>query len=449
MHALSIFFVLLPTDFEIWFCRIAGVSCALGPDLTCSVNASGGLGACVDSACITTAATATTAAGISSDALTTSTISPRVPACNLLSCRNRPLWKCGTLYGMKNTGVASVACGSFFVWLVRPVALPMHESGLKWCGALKNINLDHRGLSGTVPLLHNLPSVKVLDLSFNQLTGGIPQLYTNWSEGTSVAGLPHRLTVLNLQNNYLSGTLPRALGSLTDLRDVNLRNNWFNGTLPATLCQWNTPWLERCDITQLHAEFVCVNGAGASSVCTTFLNSQCFPDSDVGEFRIAPTIPATTSLSVLRDSLEACEVSTTTFPQETVVTDDNITTIFSAFPDEICADDRLLLSACVDASLENCTTVLRAARHHCRFGSALLVLRKSGLTGTIPGSLFEPDGVLRDITWLDLSDNSLTGTIPASIHALTTLRQLSLFNNAFEGASPLFRDLFLNARAVC
>lgn len=111
MNDLRVFVLVLPHGLrsESWPLPIfVGVSCALGSDLTCSVNASGGIGACVDTACIITSA-ATTAAGVSSSTQTTSTSSLPPPTCNLLSCRNRPLWKCGACgVCMPKIGVACV-----------------------------------------------------------------------------------------------------------------------------------------------------------------------------------------------------------------------------------------------------------------------------------------------------------------------------------------------------
>ena len=62
----------------------------------------------------------------------------------------------------------------------------------------------------------------------------------------------------------------------------------------------------------------------------------------------------------------------------------------------------------------------------------LLYLSNQGLTGTIPAEL----GGLPGLMQLTLIDNQLTGTIPAALGSLTNLTQLHLFNNQLTGTIP-------------
>ena len=63
---------------------------------------------------------------------------------------------------------------------------------------------------------------------------------------------------------------------------------------------------------------------------------------------------------------------------------------------------------------------------------SLLELPDNGLTGTIPASL----GGLVKLTTLDLSHNEITGTIPGELGELTLLQALSLGTNQFTGVLP-------------
>ncbi|KAK8993363.1 hypothetical protein V6N11_033464 [Hibiscus sabdariffa] len=65
--------------------------------------------------------------------------------------------------------------------------------------------------------------LRILDLSFNKLTGQIPSSIWNLSS----------LAVLSLWNNSLDGTIPECIGSLTSsLSRLDLRMNRFHGKIP-------------------------------------------------------------------------------------------------------------------------------------------------------------------------------------------------------------------------
>ncbi|CAH9129703.1 unnamed protein product [Cuscuta epithymum] len=69
-------------------------------------------------------------------------------------------------------------------------------------------------------------SVELLDISFNQLSGTLPDCWPSLSS----------LRVLNLgYNQNLSGTLPTFIGSLTSLKALHLEHNKFTGPLPSSM----------------------------------------------------------------------------------------------------------------------------------------------------------------------------------------------------------------------
>ena len=67
-------------------------------------------------------------------------------------------------------------------------------------------------------------------LGGNRLTGTLPDSPVVWAAFT-------RIQTLVFRRNELSGTLPAALGLLTETVDMNLRENLFGGTLPVQLGQ--------------------------------------------------------------------------------------------------------------------------------------------------------------------------------------------------------------------
>ncbi|KAL5716596.1 hypothetical protein ACHQM5_018264 [Ranunculus cassubicifolius] len=79
-------------------------------------------------------------------------------------------------------------------------------------------------LTGELPEeLANLTFLRIIDLNRNFFMGNIPRRWTL---------LP--LNFLGLVGNFLSGTLPRELGSVTTLREILLSGNNFTGALPDT-----------------------------------------------------------------------------------------------------------------------------------------------------------------------------------------------------------------------
>ena len=93
-------------------------------------------------------------------------------------------------------------------------------------GRVTVLNLDRNALTGTVPAeLGLLTELQGLYLGDNDLTGPIPDALGNL---TNLQGL-------YLGDNALSGPLPGALGSLADLRSLRLGNNRLSGRLPDAL----------------------------------------------------------------------------------------------------------------------------------------------------------------------------------------------------------------------
>lgn len=88
--------------------------------------------------------------------------------------------------------------------------------------SLVAISMGDNGLSGTMPSF--LPAFKnliTLNLKGNALDGSVPD------------SLPTTIEFLNLQDNYLTGTLPEGLGQLTNLTVMAFGKNKIHGLLPS------------------------------------------------------------------------------------------------------------------------------------------------------------------------------------------------------------------------
>ena len=117
------------------------------------------------------------------------------------------------------------------------------EGGMfTWIG---EIRLPDNNLSGELPteLLQQLDQLnpaavpsRVLDLSGNAISGGLPVL-------------PDNIPVLRLADNHLTGPLPAFEGNADefDLHELNLAGNAFDGTIPESWAQLNLDHLDLGD----------------------------------------------------------------------------------------------------------------------------------------------------------------------------------------------------------
>ena len=109
---------------------------------------------------------------------------------------------------------------------------------------LNTLTLNHNQLSGPVPAaLGKLNCLQHLPLDDNQLTG-LPASWEQSEEragpGCTLGSNPDMvsfadLRTLTISNNKLSGTIPAALGDLSELTTLHLTNNELSGTIPAAL----------------------------------------------------------------------------------------------------------------------------------------------------------------------------------------------------------------------
>ena len=101
---------------------------------------------------------------------------------------------------------------------------------------LKILSLRMNNLTGSIPAtIFNISSLLNISLSYNSLSGSLPMNICNTNP---------KLKELNLSSNHLSGqipnglkfdqitgSIPRGIGELVELRRLSLQNNSLTGTL--------------------------------------------------------------------------------------------------------------------------------------------------------------------------------------------------------------------------
>ncbi|MCP4235524.1 MAG: hypothetical protein GY770_18390 [Aestuariibacter sp.] len=110
-------------------------------------------------------------------------------------------------------------------------------------GRVQSLDLYTNQLSGTLPNLSALTSLRFLYMNGNQLTGSIPDLSTlssleqlHLQSNQLTDSIPDlfaltSLQVLFLQGNQLTGSIP-DLSALTSLESLNLAGNQLSGSIP-------------------------------------------------------------------------------------------------------------------------------------------------------------------------------------------------------------------------
>ncbi len=356
---------------------------------------------------------------------------------------------------------------------------------------LEWLSLYNNGLTGSIPAeLGKLTSLEVLYLQSNSLSGSIPaelgdltnleQLYlgSNSLTGSIPAALENLdfLRHLHLSDNSLSGSIPAELGNLAELVGLYLNGNGLTGSVPAELINlMNT-------LSYLHVDdALCVPGdtefqdwlgnlfsfiGDSDNICVPVANAgldQTVAEGETvtlsgsgtdsnGNALISPTYSWTAPAEITLSSTTEPHERTFTAPQ---VLSDTVLTFWLTVNDGdnnsardtvlvTVQKDRAALVALYDSTNganwdtnTNWNSSAPLREWHGVFTDAAgrvdsLELRTNNLTGSIPAAL----GDLDSLKHLDLNTNSLTGSIPTDLGNLTNLETLDLGRNSLTGSIP-------------
>ncbi|TYH21034.1 hypothetical protein ES288_A04G010100v1 [Gossypium darwinii] len=309
---------------------------------------------------------------------------------------------------------------------------------------IKVFLISNNSFNGEVSsLICNASSLRIVDLSHNNLSGTIPQCFGN---------LSNTLEFLNLKKNKFYGTIPPTFAKGCQLSNFNLNGNLLEG--PLTLSILNCRGLEVLDLgnnkinntfphwlgslpqlqilvlksNQMHGS-LCVNSSRSSPF---FPKIQIF---DLSSNYFSGPLPAR-----YIDSFKAIinltkDASTMTYMG---VQDANASIGIYSYSvgivvkgQDITLNKIFVMWAIIDLSNNKFDGEIPKVIGKLRSLKGLN-LSHNNLSGYIPSSI----GSLTSLEWLDLSSNKLVGRIPRELLNLTALSTLNLSMNELIGCIP-------------
>ncbi|EXB64489.1 Systemin receptor [Morus notabilis] len=282
------------------------------------------------------------------------------------------------------------------------------------CNEMSHLSLKGNKIAGEMSFI-SCKRLEFLDVSSNNFSTSIP------SFGDCLA-LDH----LDLSGNKLTGDVARAISSCGQLVFLNLSSNLFDGPIPSF------------PVENLKFLSLAVNSFSGEIPLSIFDSCSSLVELDLSSNGLAGLVPdALSSCS----SLESLDLSKNNFsgelPIETLMKLKKLKSLalshnrfFGKLPDSL--SDLPSLES-LDLSSNNFSGYIPFGL--CQgLGNSLmeLYLQNNLFIGTIPASLSNCSNLVS----LDLSFNFLTGTIPPSFGSLTKLRDLIIWLNNLRGEIP-------------
>ncbi|XP_030447075.1 receptor-like protein kinase BRI1-like 3 [Syzygium oleosum] len=329
--------------------------------------------------------------------------------------------------------------------------------------SLRNLHAPFNNINGSIPLsLTNCSQLQVLDLSSNVITGNIPQGFCSSSFSSS-------LEKILLANNYISGTVVSELGNCKNLKSIDLSFNSLSGEIPKEI--WELPklldlvmWAN--NLTGKIPEGICENGGNLETlILNNNLISGTIPLSianctniiwvSLSSNRLTGEIPAgignLQKLAILHLGNNSI---TGQIPPELgkcpglIWLDLNSNQLTGSLPPELADQSGLITPGSIFG--KQFAFVRYEGGTDCRGAGGLVEFEGIGPSrlGSYPMAhscqttriytgmtvyTFASNG---SMMYLDLSFNSLSGTIPESYGDMTYLQVLNLGHNELTGTIP-------------
>lgn len=268
---------------------------------------------------------------------------------------------------------------------------------------IRELELLKMNLSGTLaPEVGQLSYLEILDFMWNQITGDIPKEIGSLSS----------LKLLLLNGNNLSGSVPDDLGFLPNLNRFQLDENNLSGSVPKTFANLHT-------VKHLHLNNNSFSGQIPPELSQLRNLIHLLLDNNNLSGDLPPEFSALANLEILQL--------------------DNNHFVGAGIPESY-----QTLSRLVKLSLRNCSLGGAMPDFSRMPGLIYIDLSWNQFTGKISSNKLSDK-----ITTIDLSYNRLSGSIPKNFSNLPSLQLLSLQNNSLNGSIPasIWQNKSFNATA--
>ncbi|KAL6324107.1 hypothetical protein AAG906_006378 [Vitis piasezkii] len=283
------------------------------------------------------------------------------------------------------------------------------------------INMSGNKLGGNIPAsIQGCWSLETIDLDYNNLTGSIP----------AVLGQMTNLTYLCLSENSLTGAIPSFLSNLTKLTDLELQVNYFTGRIPEELGA-----LTKLEILYLHINFLEGSIPASISNCTALRHITLIENRLTGTipFELGSKLHNLQRLYFQENQLSGKIPVTLSNLSQLTLLDLSLNQLEGEVPPELGKLKKLerlylhsnnLVSGSNNSSLSFLTPLTNCSRlQKLHLGACLFA-------GSLPASI---GSLSKDLYYLNLRNNKLTGDLPAEIGNLSGLVTLDLWYNFLNG----------------
>ncbi|KAJ6886626.1 LOW QUALITY PROTEIN: receptor-like protein Cf-9 [Populus alba x Populus x berolinensis] len=286
-------------------------------------------------------------------------------------------------------------------------------SVFKTCEHLRALMLSSNDkLTGNIsPVICELKSLEILDLSNNGFSGFIPQCLGNFSDG---------LLVLHLGANNLRGNIPSIYSEGNNLRYLNFNGNKLKGVIPPSI------------INCVNLEFLDLGNNMIDDTFPSFLET--LPQLEVVVLR-SNKLHGSLKGPTVKDSFSKLQIFDLS---NNSLRGPLPTEYFNNFKAMMSVDEDMDYMRPKNLSTSYVYSVTLAWKgseiefSKIQIALATLDLSCNKFTGKIPESL----GKLKSLIQLNLSHNSLIGYIQPSLGNLTNLESLDLSSNVLAGRIP-------------